>query len=82
MPYDVMLYDVIWSDLMWCDVVWSGLVWSGLVWCDGMSGEKICSPARSSLQTGRLGIHVNVQNVFPEVRNPADPVGGYQGKVQ
>jgi arylsulfatase A-like enzyme len=42
-------------------------------------GEKICSPARSSLQTGRLGIHVNVQNVFPEVRNPEDPVGGYQG---
>lgn len=46
---------------------------------DRFYGEKICSPARSSLQTGRLGIHVNVQNVFPEVRNPDDPVGGYQG---
>mmetsp|Transcript_526 Transcript_526/g.1233 ORF Transcript_526/g.1233 Transcript_526/m.1233 type:complete len:602 (-) Transcript_526:288-2093(-) len=46
---------------------------------DRYYGEKICSPARSSLQTGRLGIHVNVQNVFPEVRNPVDPVGGYQG---
>ena len=41
--------------------------------------EKICSPSRSSLQSGRFGIHVNVQNVFPELSNIDDPVGGYQG---
>ena len=33
---------------------------------DRLYAEKICSPSRSSLQSGRLGIHVNVQNVFPE----------------
>ena len=26
-----------------------------------------------------LGIHVNAQNVFPEVSNAKDPIGGYQG---
>mmetsp|Transcript_26164 Transcript_26164/g.43592 ORF Transcript_26164/g.43592 Transcript_26164/m.43592 type:complete len:549 (+) Transcript_26164:25-1671(+) len=46
---------------------------------DRLYGEKICSPSRSAFQTGRLGIHVNVVNVFPEVNNPRDPVGGYQG---
>ena len=30
---------------------------------DRFYAEKICSPSRSSLQTGRFGIHVNVQNV-------------------
>ncbi|CAE7691967.1 Arsb, partial [Symbiodinium microadriaticum] len=46
---------------------------------DRLYAEKICSPSRSSLQSGRLGIHVNVQNVFPEVRNMDDTDGGYQG---
>lgn len=44
-----------------------------------MYADRICSPSRSSLQTGRLPIHVNVQNVFPEVHNPSDLEGGYQG---
>ena len=33
---------------------------------------KICSPSRSSIQTGRNPIHVNVQNVPPEVTNSKD----------
>jgi len=41
--------------------------------------HKICSPSRCAIQTGRAPIHVNVQNVEPEVTNPDDPVGGYQG---
>jgi arylsulfatase I/J len=41
--------------------------------------EKICSPTRSSLLSGRHGIHVNQQNVYPEVNNPEDLIGGYQG---
>jgi arylsulfatase A-like enzyme len=45
---------------------------------DRFYAEKICSPTRSSLQTGRFGIHVNVQNVFPDISNPNDVVGGYQ----
>ena len=40
---------------------------------------KICSPSRSSIQSGRNPIHVNVQNTPPEFRNPKDPIGGYQG---
>ena len=41
--------------------------------------DKICSPSRCAIQTGRAPIHVNVQNVVPESVNPSDPVGGYQG---
>ena len=41
--------------------------------------HKICSPSRSALLSGRAPIHVNVQNLPPEVRNPEDPVSGYQG---
>jgi arylsulfatase B len=40
---------------------------------------KICSPSRSSIQSGRNPIHVNVQNTPPEYRNKNDPIGGYQG---
>eukprot|EP00041_Stephanoeca_diplocostata_P016857 m.334494 g.334494 ORF g.334494 m.334494 type:complete len:565 (+) comp20507_c1_seq2:254-1948(+) len=40
---------------------------------------KYCSPSRSSIQSGRNPIHVNVQNVLPEVSNPRDPIGGFQG---
>jgi arylsulfatase A-like enzyme len=38
---------------------------------------KFCSPTRSSLQSGRNPIHVNVQNVDPTRSNPADPVAGF-----
>jgi arylsulfatase B len=41
--------------------------------------HKICSPSRCALQTGRAPIHVNVQNVAPEVYNLLDQEGGYQG---
>ena len=41
--------------------------------------HKICSPSRSAIQSGRHPIHVNVQNVLPEVVNKRDRVGGYQG---
>lgn len=40
---------------------------------------SLCSPSRSSFQSGRLPVHVNVANAEPTVRNPADPVGGYAG---
>eukprot|EP01064_Diplonema_japonicum_P010618 TRINITY_DN1785_c0_g1_i1.p1 TRINITY_DN1785_c0_g1~~TRINITY_DN1785_c0_g1_i1.p1 ORF type:complete len:532 (+),score=127.75 TRINITY_DN1785_c0_g1_i1:635-2230(+) len=40
---------------------------------------KFCSPSRSSLQSGRLPVNVNVENASPTVSNPADPVGGYAG---
>lgn len=38
---------------------------------------KFCSPTRSSLQSGRNPIHVNVQNVGPDHHNPEDPVAGF-----
>ena len=38
---------------------------------------KFCSPTRSSLQSGRNPIHVNVQNVAPDLSNPSDPVAGF-----
>lgn len=46
---------------------------------DRFYAEKICSPTRSAMLSGRFGIHVNQQNVVPEVHNPEDPIGGYQG---
>jgi len=46
---------------------------------DRFYAEKICSPSRCSLLTGRHAIHVNVQNVLPEMSNPEDTDGGYQG---
>jgi len=36
-----------------------------------------CSPTRSSLQSGRNPIHVNLFNLEPTVSNPADPVSGF-----
>eukprot|EP00933_Yihiella_yeosuensis_P046980 TRINITY_DN425_c0_g1_i4.p1 TRINITY_DN425_c0_g1~~TRINITY_DN425_c0_g1_i4.p1 ORF type:complete len:543 (+),score=97.31 TRINITY_DN425_c0_g1_i4:52-1629(+) len=38
---------------------------------------KICSPSRSSLQTGRLAVHVNTVNTGVTVQNSEDPVSGY-----
>ena len=40
---------------------------------------KFCSPSRSSLQTGRLPVHVNDKNTDPTSYNKDDPEGGYQG---
>lgn len=41
--------------------------------------HKYCSPTRSSIQSGRNPIHVNVQNLGPISLNPADPVSGMSG---
>jgi arylsulfatase B len=38
---------------------------------------KICSPTRSTLQSGRLPVHVNMHNYAPETFNPKDLVSGY-----
>ena len=40
---------------------------------------KFCSPTRSSLQSGRLPVHVNSANLDPSEWNPADPVSGFAG---
>jgi len=40
---------------------------------------KICSPARSSFQSGRLAVHVNVGNTGVTAWNQDDPVSGYAG---
>ncbi len=41
--------------------------------------HKYCSPTRSSLQSGRLPMHVNVLNADMSSWNPADPVSGFAG---
>ena len=38
-----------------------------------------CSPSRSSLQSGRLPVHVSELNDDPTMHNPDDPVSGYSG---
>ncbi len=40
---------------------------------------KFCSPSRCSLLSGRLPIHVNDENVEPDIHNPLDKQSGYQG---
>ena len=40
---------------------------------------KICSPSRSSLQSGRHATHVNPLNVGVLNHNPDDPISGFQG---
>ena len=40
---------------------------------------KFCSPSRSSLQSGRLPVHVNTENIGVTFSNPNDPVSGYAG---
>ena len=50
---------------------------------DNMHAFKFCAPTRSSIQSGRNPIHVNVQNYQPVVWDSADPqrdnVSGYAG---
>ena len=50
---------------------------------DNMHSFKFCAPTRSSIQSGRNPIHVNVQNYQPVVWDSADPhrdpVSGYAG---
>lgn len=55
-----------------------GLVRSG-VRLDRHYTYKVCSPTRSSFQSGRLPVHVNTANADPAVYNPADPVSGFAG---
>ena len=40
---------------------------------------QVCSPTRSSFQSGRLPVHVNVVNADPATYNPADPISGFAG---
>jgi arylsulfatase I/J len=40
---------------------------------------KICSPSRSSLQSGRLAVHVNTVNTGVTFSNPDDPMSGFAG---
>jgi len=40
---------------------------------------KICSPSRSSLQSGRLAVHVNSVNTGVTYWNPGDNVSGFAG---
>lgn len=41
--------------------------------------HKFCSPTRSSIQSGRLPVHVNLVNADPQVSNPKDPISGWAG---
>ena len=41
--------------------------------------HKFCSPTRSSIQSGRLPVHVNLVNADPSVSNPKDPISGWAG---
>jgi len=41
--------------------------------------HKFCSPTRTSIQTGRAPIHVNVLNSDIMQHNAADPASGFQG---
>ena len=52
------------------------LVASGVLF-DQYYAHQYCSPSRSSYQTGRMPIHVNVLNDDEAVWNPADPVSGF-----
>jgi arylsulfatase A-like enzyme len=42
---------------------------------------QYCSPSRSSLQSGRNPIHVNVLNADMAVHNPNDTVSGCVGGI-
>ena len=51
---------------------------SGIV-LDRHYAYRICSPSRSSFQSGRLAVHVNTVNTGVVVQNSSDPVSGYAG---
>eukprot|EP00322_Chrysochromulina_rotalis_P022631 CAMPEP_0115845690 /NCGR_PEP_ID=MMETSP0287-20121206/9485_1 /TAXON_ID=412157 /ORGANISM="Chrysochromulina rotalis, Strain UIO044" /LENGTH=644 /DNA_ID=CAMNT_0003299477 /DNA_START=71 /DNA_END=2005 /DNA_ORIENTATION=- len=40
---------------------------------------KYCAPSRAALQSGRLPVHVNMENTGVTVMNEADPISGYAG---
>mmetsp|Transcript_32284 Transcript_32284/g.89174 ORF Transcript_32284/g.89174 Transcript_32284/m.89174 type:complete len:715 (+) Transcript_32284:50-2194(+) len=40
---------------------------------------RICAPSRSSLQSGRLAVHVNILNVGVTYMNKDDPISGFAG---
>mmetsp|Transcript_31566 Transcript_31566/g.75636 ORF Transcript_31566/g.75636 Transcript_31566/m.75636 type:complete len:642 (+) Transcript_31566:51-1976(+) len=54
------------------------LVDSGIL-LDRHYAYKICSPSRSSLQSGRLPTHVNIVNAGVTTLNASDPVSGFAG---
>ena len=80
------------SDFGWAEVGWhradgegwkevqtphmDALVAEGLE-LDRAYAYKFCSPSRSSLQSGRLPVHVNMVNLSPDISNAADPVSGF-----
>ena len=84
------LFFILADDLGWANVGWhrpanysevktpmlDGLVREG-VELERHYAFKFCSPSRSSLQSGRNPIHVNVNNFLPIMHNPADPVSGF-----
>ena len=41
--------------------------------------HKFCSPTRSSIQSGRLPVHVNLVNADPQISNAKDPISGWAG---
>jgi arylsulfatase I/J len=41
--------------------------------------HKFCSPTRSSIQSGRLPVHVNLVNGDPTISNKNDPISGWAG---
>ena len=52
------------------------LVASGVL-LDQYYVHKYCSPSRSSYQSGRMPIHVNVLNDDESIWNPNNPVSGF-----
>jgi len=41
--------------------------------------HMFCSPTRSSIQSGRLPVHVNLFNGDPTISNPNDTDSGWAG---
>lgn len=52
---------------------------AGGIELDRLYAYKSCSPSRCSFQTGRLPVHVNLNDDSPQVFNPADPMSGFAG---
>ena len=55
-----------------------GLADSGVILSNHYA-YKFCSPSRSALQSGRLPVHVNMENTGVTVMNADDPVSGFAG---